>query len=82
MVPINLNSNSLALALHVPAPSIYDIVKVERGISPEIALRVGYTFGTTPIFWLNLQSEFDLQLLRNREEAAIKSQVRPLETHA
>jgi len=52
---------SLALALHVPAPTIYDIVKEERGISPEMALRLGYVFGTTPDFWLNLQSEFDLR---------------------
>jgi len=40
MVPLHVNANKLALALHVPAPSIYDIVKEERGISPEMALRL------------------------------------------
>jgi addiction module HigA family antidote len=82
MVPLHLNANKLALALHVSAPSIYDIVKEERGISPEMALRLGYVFGTTPDFWLNLQSEFDLRVVRNQKEAKVKNQVRPLEVHA
>jgi addiction module HigA family antidote len=82
MVPLRLNANRLALALHVPAPSVYDIVKEERGISPEMALRLGYVFGTTPDFWLNLQSEFDLRVVRNQKEAMVKSQVRPLDIHA
>jgi addiction module HigA family antidote len=82
MVPLRLNANKLALALHVPAPSIYDIVKEERGISPEMALRLGYAFGTTPDFWLNLQSDFDLRVVRNQKEAKVKNQVRPLEVHA
>jgi addiction module HigA family antidote len=82
MVPLHLNANKLALALHVPAPSIYDIVKEERGISPEMALRLGYVFGTTPDFWLNLQSEFDLRVVRNEKEAKVKNEVRPLEVHA
>lgn len=81
MGPLHLNANKLALALHVPAPSIYEIVKEERGISPEMALRLGYVFGTTPDFWLNLQSEYDLRVVRNQKEAKVKSQVRPLEVH-
>ena len=82
MVPLHLNANKLALALHVPAPTIYDIVKEERGISPEMALRLGYAFGTTADFWLNLQSEFDLRVVRNQKEAQVKIQVRPLEIRA
>ena len=82
MVPLHLNANKLALALHVPAPSIYEIVKEERGISAEMALRLGYVFGTTPDFWLNLQSEFDLRVVRNQKEAKVKNQVRPLEVQA
>jgi len=82
MVPLHVNANKLALALHVPAPSIYDIVKEERGISPEMALRLGYVFGTTPDSWLNLQSEFDLRVVRNQKGAKVKGQVRPLEVHS
>jgi antitoxin HigA-1 len=82
MVPLRLNANKLALALHVPAPTVYDIVKEERGISPEMALRLGRAFGTTPGFWLNLQSEFDLRVVRNEKEAKVKSEVRPIEVSA
>ncbi len=82
MVPLHLNANKLALALHVPAPTVYDIVKEERGISPEMALRLGRAFGTTPGFWLNLQSEFDLRVVRNQKEAKVKSEVRPIEVTA
>jgi hypothetical protein len=37
---------------------------------------------TTPDFWLNLQSEFDLQVVRSQKEATVKSQVRPLDDSA
>jgi antitoxin HigA-1 len=78
MIPFGLNPNRLALALRVPAPSVYDIVKEEWGISPEMALRLAYAFGTTPNFWLNLQSEFNLRVARNQKEALVRNQVRPL----
>src|SRR5438046_950388 len=69
MVPFHLNANKLALALHVPAPSIYDIVKEDAGSSPEMVLRLEYAFGTTPDFCLNLQSKFNLRVARNQKEA-------------
>jgi addiction module HigA family antidote len=79
MVPLHLNANKLALALHVSPPTIYDIVKEERGISPEMAVRLAYVFGNTPGFWLNLQSEFDLRVVRSEKEARVKGEVRPIE---
>jgi addiction module HigA family antidote len=82
MAPLRLNANKLALALHVPAPTVYDIIHEDRGISPEMALRLGRFFRTTPDFWLNLQSEFDLRTVRHQKEAAVKSQVRPLDESA
>jgi addiction module HigA family antidote len=82
MVPFGLNANSLALALHVPAPSVYEIIREKRGISPEMALRLGVAFKTTPDFWLNLQSEYNLRVARNEKEAMVKSQVRPVRAMA
>jgi addiction module HigA family antidote len=82
MVPLGLNANGLALALHVPAPSVYDIIHERRGISPEMALRLGAAFKTTPDFWLNLQSEFNLRVARNQKEALVKSQVQPIKVLA
>jgi addiction module HigA family antidote len=82
MAPLDLNANALALALHVPAPSVYDIINEKRGISAEMALRLGRAFETTPDFWLNLQSEFSLRIARNQKEAVVKSQVRPIKVPA
>ena len=82
LVPLRLNANKLALALHVPAPTVYDIVHEERGISPEMALRLGRFFRTTPDFWLNLQSEYDLRVVRIQKEVTVKNQVRPLDESA
>ncbi len=82
MVPLRLNANKLALALHIPAPTVYDIIHQDRGISPEMALRLGRFFRTTPDFSINLQSEFDLRIVRNQKEATVKSQVRPLDVSA
>ena len=49
----------LAKALHFPG--IYEIVREERAISADVALRLGKYFGMTPQFWMNLQTEYDLR---------------------
>jgi antitoxin HigA-1 len=62
LIPLNLNAHKVAMALHVPAPTVYEIVKEERAVSPEMAVRLARYFKTTPEFWINLQSRFDLQV--------------------
>jgi len=78
MLPFGLNPNKLALALRVASPSIYEIVKEERGISAEMALRLGRFFSVTPEFWINLQAHYDLSLSRQEAEERINRDVRPL----
>jgi addiction module HigA family antidote len=78
VAPFGLNSNKLALALRVPPPTVYEIVKEERGISPEMALRLARYFGTTPEFWMNLQVHYDLSISRRDAEEKIKRDIRPL----
>jgi addiction module HigA family antidote len=75
--PLNLNPHRLAMELHVPAPTIYEIVKEERGISSEIALRLGRYFNTTPEFWLNLQAHYDLELTRDKALRKVEQEVHP-----
>ena len=82
MIPFNLNANSLALALRVAPPAVYEIIKEERGISSEMALRLGRYFGTTPDFWVNLQSHYELSLSRQRAEEKIMKEIQPLATGA
>jgi addiction module HigA family antidote len=78
MIPLGLNPNKLAMALRVAPPNIYDIVKEDRGISSEMALRLGRFFSTTPEFWINLQAHYDLSVSRQEIEKQIKDDIRPL----
>ena len=79
IIPFNLNPNKLALRLRVPAPTIYDIVHEQRGISPEMALRLARFFRTTPEFWINLQAHYDLSVSRQEVEKKINRDVHPIE---
>jgi antitoxin HigA-1 len=57
-----MTAHALAMELKVPAPRINDIVRERRSITPDTALRLARYFGTTPQFWLNLQTSFDLKI--------------------
>lgn len=61
MKPLGLSSRKLASLLDVPAPRINDIVLERRGISVETALRLARHFKTTPRFWMNMQSSYELR---------------------
>ena len=76
--PLGLNPHKLALALRVPAPTIYEIVREQRSISAEMALRLARFFGTTPDFWLNLQARHELEVARDREQARVDREVQPM----
>jgi addiction module HigA family antidote len=62
--PLSLTAYRLAKELHVPAPRIHDIVRGERAISADTAIRLGIYFGLPAQFWMNLQSEYDLRLAK------------------
>lgn len=72
MLPLGLSSNSLARALGVTAARINEIAREERGISADTALRLARFFGTDVQSWLNLQSQFELQLAEQAAGDAIQ----------
>ncbi len=78
MIPFGLNPNKLAIALRVAPPNVYEIVNEERGISSEMALRLGRFFSTTPEFWINLQAHYDLSVSRQAVEKKINRDVHPM----
>ena len=63
MEPMGLSVYALAKALQFPG--IYDVVRQERAISADTAIRLGKYFGLPPQFWLNLQNDFDLRLAQS-----------------
>jgi len=77
LVPLEMSANALAIALHIPAPRIYDIIKEKRGITPDTALRLSRFFGGDAQSWLNLQTSYDLKVAQaNLSE--IEATIRPL----
>jgi antitoxin HigA-1 len=75
--PLGITINALALALRVPSNRIYAIVEGERGVSADTALRLGRYFGTTPEFWINLQTRFELENAKDQLEDQIEREVQP-----
>ena len=55
----NMSANQLALAIRVPANRITAILRAERSITADTAVRLGRYFGTGAVFWMNLQSQYD-----------------------
>jgi addiction module HigA family antidote len=79
MKPLGLSANALARDLHVPPNRIASIVATTapRGITPDTALRLARYFGTTPQFWINLQSAHDLSLAECEIGDRVAEEVRP-----
>jgi addiction module HigA family antidote len=55
-----LSVNAAAKAMNIPRSRLNQIVRGERAISADTALRLGLFFGTDAQFWMNLQSHYDL----------------------
>lgn len=77
MEPLQLSMNRLALDLRVPVTRIAEIVHERRGITPDTALRLARYFNTSPGFWLNLQSAYDLEVAQDKLSRVIEREVRP-----
>jgi antitoxin HigA-1 len=75
--PLGLSANALALALRVPATRIGAILKGERAVSADTALRLARYFRTSPEFWLGLQSTHDLSKARAELGESIEREVSP-----
>lgn len=72
-----LTVHALALALRVPANRIGGIVKGQRGITGDTALRLARYFGTSAQMWMNLQAKYDLAVAEDAAAARIRAEVRP-----
>ena len=77
---IGMTANAFAHALHVPANRISAILKGTRSITADTALRMSHFFGTTPEFWINLQTAYDLKVARASVGEKVEQEVRSLVT--
>lgn len=63
--PLGITQHKVAVAIDVPPRRINEIVHGNRRITADTALRLARYFGTTDLFWINLQIRYDLELERD-----------------
>ena len=76
--PLGMSAYGLAKTIGVMSPRAYEVLRGERAVSADTALRLGRYFGTGAEFWINLQSRYDLEVARDRAGAEIEREVKPL----
>ena len=77
---LGMSASALAKALDVPTNRITAILKGQRGMTANTALRLSRYFGTTPQLWLNLQKTFELRMAEIESGDEIKERVQPRQT--
>ncbi|MBI2426589.1 MAG: HigA family addiction module antidote protein [Candidatus Kerfeldbacteria bacterium] len=77
--PLKISQYRLAKDIAVPPRRINEIVKGQRTVTADTALRLGRYFGMTPQFWLNLQSRFDLETESTRLARTLTHEVKVLQ---
>jgi antitoxin HigA-1 len=75
--PLGMSANALAIALRVPATRIGAIIKGERSVTADTALRLARFFCTSPEFWMSMQAMHDLTKARRDSGETIERDVRP-----
>jgi antitoxin HigA-1 len=77
--PLGMSVNKLATELHVPANRLGQIISGKRGISPDTSLRLARYFGFSPEYWLNMQAQYDLEVIRRQSMRRIEKEIKPRE---
>jgi addiction module HigA family antidote len=75
--PLGLSAYGLAKAIGVPRNRITGIIRGERGITADTALRLAHYFGMSPEFWLGLQMDYDLEITRASIGRRLEQEVTP-----
>jgi antitoxin HigA-1 len=76
---MNLSANAFAKALDVPANRITAILNEQRSVTADTALRLAQFFGSTPDFWMSLQSSYDVKITRAAVGKEFEKSVKPKE---
>jgi antitoxin HigA-1 len=79
--PMDITAYRLAKETFLPQTRISEIIKGNRRITADTALRFSKFFGTSAKFWLGLQDDFDLEKEKKQKEKEINN-IKPLEENA
>src|SRR4029077_13064705 len=77
LLPMKISVYTLAQAIKVPRSRVNDIVLGRRGITADTAFRLARYFGTSPEFWVNLQTHFDLEIAGRSLRRQIEREISP-----
>ncbi len=69
-----MSANRLALAIRAPANRITAILRGQRAVTAETAVRLGRFLGTGPAFWMNLQSAYDVSVVESAKGLVIEDE--------
>jgi addiction module HigA family antidote len=72
-----LSANRLSLDIGVPSGRITDILNGRRSITADTAVRLGRYFGNSAQFWLDLQGQYDIAVVKREKGGEIAKRVRP-----
>ena len=73
--PLEISAYKLSKGIDIPQTRISEIIRGNRRITADTALRFSKYFGNSPKFWLSLQDDYDLEeeFLRNKKLNSIKA---------
>ncbi|PKN98948.1 MAG: addiction module antidote protein, HigA family [Chloroflexi bacterium HGW-Chloroflexi-5] len=74
--PMKISQYRLAKDISVPARRINEIVHGTRGITPDTALRLSRFFGMSERFWINLQTNYDMEIEKEHLQNRLDTEVR------
>ncbi len=77
MEPLGLTQYALAKAIQVTPIRISQLVRSQRAITADTALRLSRYFGTRPAWWLDLQAHYDLEIAADKLEARLAHSIKP-----
>ena len=80
MEPLGISINQLSRDLSVPPNRISEIVNGKRSITADTALRLERYFNVEAQFWLNLQNEYDLRIIKRKIGSDIEQRIIPVKT--
>jgi addiction module HigA family antidote len=69
---LGISAAELARQIDVPVNRVTGIINGQRGVTADTALRLGHWFGTSPEFWLNLQTLYEVRLAQKEVGDRVK----------
>jgi len=81
LIPLGITAYRLAKETFIPQTRVSEILKGNRRITADTALRLSRFFGNSPRFWLGLQNDYDLEEEGTQKENEL-NEIKPIEGNA